>query len=202
VSPGAPPQDGSSSTRSADDDLVGRLRRGDGTAFAELVRRHHASMLRVAATYVAGPADAEDVVQETWLAVVRGLDAFEGRSSLRTWIFTILVNRARTHGAREAKRPGAQDRIEVLGSGDVGVPADRFSGAPGTAHWREPVTAWQDDPHLRLAAKEVEGVIAEAWSAAEVAALLGISDANQRVLLHRARNAVRLRLEKERARWE
>src|SRR5947209_13387108 len=83
--------------------LLERLRSGDEAAFSELVGRHHRSLRRVALTFVRSPAVADDVVQETWLAVIEGLDRFEGRSSLSTWIFRILVNRARTRATREAR---------------------------------------------------------------------------------------------------
>lgn len=197
--------------------LVRRLRAGDASAFAEVVRRNHAAMLRLAATFVSSRADAEDVVQETWLAVVRGIDGFEGRSSLRTWIFSILVNRAKAHGTRAARRPEVP--TESLTDGWDDPLAGRFAGRPGRGAWRDAVTPWQDDPQLSLDSTETLTRIAaeiedlpplrrrvlvlrdvEGWSAAEVAELLGISDGNQRVLLHRARTVLRQRLEKERER--
>jgi RNA polymerase sigma-70 factor (ECF subfamily) len=203
--------------------LVGRLRQGDAEAFRELVRRHHASMLRVAASFVPSAADAEDVVQDTWIAVIRGIGAFEGRSRVRSWIFTILVNRARSHGVREARRAagppsGASSNAD---DGPYAIPEERFVGRRGRGAWREPVPAWQDDPQLRLdSATGVALIMAaiarlpaarrqvvvlrdvEGWTAAEVAELLGLSAANQRVLLHRARAALRLALEEHLASQE
>jgi RNA polymerase sigma-70 factor (ECF subfamily) len=202
-----------------DADLASRLRAGDSAAFALVVRQHHASLLRVAATFVPTRKDAEDVVQETWLAVIRGIGKFEGRSSLRSWIFAILVYRARSYGVRETRRLGGQLSLDAAGpTGERGVvPADRFGGPPGRGAWREPITRWQDDPELALDSVETRKAImaaidrlpdsrrqvvvlrdVEGWTAAEVADLLGISDANQRVLLHRARSALRLSLEEER----
>ena len=196
--------------------LVRRLRAGDATAFAEVVRRNHAAMLRLAATFVSTRADAEDVVQETWLAVVRGIDGFEGRSSLRTWIFSILVTRAKAHGGRQARRPEVLDALAEPWDDPL---AGRFVGRPGRGAWRDGVTPWQDDPQQRLDSSETLARIAaeidelpplrrrvlvlrdvEGWTASEVAELLGISDGNQRVLLHRARTVLRQRLEKERER--
>ena len=195
-------------------ELVRRLRKGDREAFAEVVRRYHASMLRVARTFVGARGDAEDVVQETWLAVVRGIDAFEERSSLRTWLFSILVNRARSHAVREARRPGAG--AAPLDGDDT---ASWFVGRPGRGRWREPVPPWQDDPQLRLDSAETMATMmaliaelppsrrqvlvlrdVEGWSASDVSELLGLSAVNQRVLLHRARTTLRQRLGEERGR--
>jgi RNA polymerase sigma-70 factor (ECF subfamily) len=196
--------------------LARRLQEGDGAAFSEIVHRHHASMVRVASTFVRSRPEAEDVVQETWLAVVKGVAGFEGRSSLRSWIFAILVNKARTHAVKESRSAASPLPVEDLESGAGGVPADRFVGRPGRGAWRDPVADWQDDPQLHLESAQTLAVVlsavedlpprrrqvlvlrdVEGWSAAEVAELLDISDGNQRVLLHRARNALRLRLEKE-----
>ena len=196
-------------------DLVRLLRTGEPEAFRELVRRHHASMLRVAATFVPTAADAEDVVQDTWIAVIRGLDGFEGRASLRSWIFTILVNRARSHGVREARRAVSPSPSPVPEDGDTfAVPEEQFVGRRGRGAWRQPVPAWQDDPQLRVDSAAGVAVImaaiaelpparrqvvvlrdVEGLTAAEVADLLGLSAANQRVLLHRARATLRLALE-------
>jgi len=195
-------------------DLVLLLRKGDPEAFRELVRRHHASMLRVAATFVPTASDAEDVVQDTWIAVIRGLDGFQGRASLRSWIFTILVNRARTHGAREARRAATPSAAPEPAGGDAyAVPEDQFTGRRGRGSWRQPVPPWQDDPQLRVDSEAGVAVImaaiaelpparrqvvvlrdVEGWTAAQVSELLGLSAANQRVLLHRARASLRLAL--------
>src|SRR5438552_3516744 len=112
----------------ADLHLLERLRAGDEEAFAELVRRYSASLLRVAQLYVSSRAVAEEVVQETWLGVVRGLDRFQGRSSLRTWLFRILTNRAKTRGERESRTVpfAALAARETEGAQDA-VDADRFT---------------------------------------------------------------------------
>lgn len=163
----------------------------------------------MAATFVPTSADAEEVVQETWIAVINGIDRFEGRSTLRTWIFAILVNRARTRASFERKLAKMTEPLQ-----DDAVPADRFEGPAGRGRWKTPLAPWQDDPEVRLQSKEVLRRIAEAieglpparrqvlelrdvqgWSAPEVCDLLGISAANQRVLLHRARSALRTELE-------
>jgi RNA polymerase sigma-70 factor (ECF subfamily) len=190
--------------------LLARLRSGDERAFADLVDRYHASMVRVASTFVPSRAVAEEVVQDTWLGVVRGLPRFEGRSSLKTWIFRILVNRARTTGSREP-------RSVELDTGD-GLAADRFT-AQGT--WREPPVVWTDDIEDRLIAPEIAVRIRqvveelpaaqrqvvtlrdiEGLSSNEVCEMLGISEGNQRVLLHRARTRVRAMLEDDVKKWE
>jgi RNA polymerase sigma-70 factor (ECF subfamily) len=195
---------------SDEDELLARLRSGDERAFADLVDRYHASMVRVASTFVPSRAVAEEVVQDTWLGVVRGLPRFEGRSSLKTWIFRILVNRARTTGSREP-------RSVELDTGD-GLAADRFT-AQGT--WREPPVVWTDDIEDRLIAPEIAVRIRqvveelpaaqrqvvtlrdlEGLSSNEVCEMLGISEGNQRVLLHRARTRVRAMLEDDVKKWE
>ena len=184
----------------ADDvELVARLRAGDEDAFVTLVEQYHTTLLRVAATMVPSRAVAEEVVQETWLGVVRGIDRFEERSSLRTWLFHILVNRARTTGAHERRRGAAP--LEPA------VDPSRF-GRDG--HWVDPPAPWPDEVDDRIVAGElaarVRARIAElpelqrqvvtlrdvdGVPAADVCRLLGISDANQRVLLHRGRSRVR-----------
>jgi RNA polymerase sigma-70 factor (ECF subfamily) len=180
-------------------ELIEALRAGDEQAFVELVDRYHASMVRVASSFVPSRAVAEEVVQDTWLGVLRGIDRFEGRSSLKTWIFRILVNRARTTGAREP-------RSVELDTGD-GSRSDRFT--PEGA-WREPPVAWSDDVEDRLAAPEIAASIRaaveqlpesqrqvvtlrdiEGLSSSDVCGMLGITEGNQRVLLHRARARIR-----------
>jgi RNA polymerase sigma-70 factor (ECF subfamily) len=189
----------------ADEELIGRLRAGDERAFAELVDRYHASMVRVASTFVPSRAIAEEVVQDTWLGVVRGIGRFEGRSSLKTWIYRILVNRARTTGAREPRS------VEL--DGGIGLSADRFGAGGG---WAEPPGAWSDDIDDRLSAPAMAAKIREAvellppaqcqvvtlrdiegLSSIEVCKMLGISEGNQRVLLHRGRSRIRAILETE-----
>jgi RNA polymerase sigma-70 factor (ECF subfamily) len=185
--------------------LIERLRAGDGQAFAELVDRYNASMIRVASAFVPSRAVAEEVVQDTWIGVIKGIGRFEGRSSLKTWIFRILVNRARTTGAREP-------RSVELDTGD-GLGSDRYTAGGA---WREPPAPWTDDVDDRLSAPEVAARIRQAVEqlpdsqrqvvtlrdveglpSSEVCAMLGISEGNQRVLLHRARTRVRAMLEQD-----
>ncbi|SRR6266508_836351 len=194
--------------------LVEALRAGDEAAFMTLVDRYGPSMLRLAMVYVRNRSVAEEVVQETWLGVLRGIDRFEGRSSLKTWIFRILTNTAKTRGQRES-------RSVPFGSfGDEDEPAvdpDRFLPPdhprwPG--HWSSPPSGWSGVPEERLVGKETLGVIAQAvealppaqrevitlrdldgWTSDETCNALGLTETNQRVLLHRARSKVRRALE-------
>jgi RNA polymerase sigma-70 factor, ECF subfamily len=197
--------------------LVAALRRGDERAFSDLVGRHHAALLRYARVFVKDRAVAEEVVQETWLAVVRGIDRFEGRSSLTTWIFTILANRARSRGAREARSiPFSALLARELDDDEPAVDADRFLPPdhdrwPG--HWAVAPQPW-NAPEARLMAGETRAVVEAAiaalppvqrevitlrdvvgMEASEVCGLMDLSDANQRVLLHRARSRVRRALD-------
>lgn len=196
-----------------DADLVALVRAGDDEAVSRLVARWSPAMLRLARSFVASPQSAEDVVQEAWLGMLSGLARFEGRSSLRTWTFTILVNRARTRGAREARtvpRPPLATRGEPSaddwfpGSGDEAVrtwssidAASRWDTAPeGAALSREAlleldraISALPPRQRRVVTMREIEGM-----SAGEACAVLGISAANQRVLLHRARAALRTAL--------
>jgi RNA polymerase sigma-70 factor (ECF subfamily) len=184
-----------------DAELVERLRAGDEAAFVDLVDRYHTSLLRLAATFVPSSAVAEEVVQETWLGVVRGIGGFEGRSSLKTWLFRILVNRARSAGVRERRSdPVDFDQAPV-------VSPDQFSR---DGHWTAPPEPWGDEVEERLFDRDVASRIrsylvelpdsqrrvvvlrdVEGVPAAEVCALLGLSDSNQRVLLHRGRARLR-----------
>ena len=188
--------------------LLDRLRAGDEAAFMELVERHHAALVRLAQSFVSSRAVAEEVAQETWLGVLRGIDRFEGRSSLKTWIFRILVNRAKTRGEREARSVP----FSSLESEDgPSVDPDRFVEAGG---WASPPRPWEGEPVDRLLAGEARAVIdaaierlppaqrrvitlrdVEGWPAEEVCDALGLSEANQRVLLHRARSKARAALE-------
>jgi len=190
---------------SADEELLRRLRAGDETAFAALVEQYHAPMIRLATAYVPSRAVAEEVVQDTWLGLVRGIDRFEGRSSLKTWLFRILVNRARTAGPRER-------RHLPLGAGET-VDPDRFQA---DGQWAVPPAPWTDDVDDRLDAAEVVGRVrelidalpagqrevvllrdVEGLSSADACSILGVSEGNQRVLLHRGRARVRRMLELE-----
>lgn len=199
-------------------ELVAALRRGDEAAFVYLVERYQPTMLRVAALYVHTPAAAEDVVQETWLGVLRSLERFEGRSSLKTWIFRILANRARSRGQREGRSipfsalAGGEDSDEPAVEPERFLPPEHGRW-PG--HWSSLPQSWEGLPEQRLIAGETAGLIkatiqalpsgqqivitlrdVEGWTADEVCTALGVSDGNQRVLLHRARAKVRRALER------
>lgn len=200
-----------------DDDALAALRAGDEEAFAELVDRYGPSLTRVARLYVRTPSVAEEVVQETWLAVLNGLDRFEGRSSLKTWIFSILANIARTRGTREARSvPFSELAAREATTADPAVDPDRFQGPHGEhpGAWAVPPETWAPIPEDRLLADETlervrdaiaelppaqRAVIAlrdvEGWSSAETREALDLSEGNQRVLLHRARAKVRASLE-------
>lgn len=192
--------------------LVDGLRAGSEAAFRELMRMYGASMLRVAQLYVRSRPVAEDVVAETWLAVLKGIGRFEGRSSLKTWLFRILTNTAKTRGERE----GRSVPFSALAGDDDGasVDPDRFFGPeerfPG--HWSAPASTWE--PEERLLAGETLDVVqaaidglppaqalvitmrdVEGFTSEEVRNALDISETNQRVLLHRARTKVRRALE-------
>jgi RNA polymerase sigma-70 factor (ECF subfamily) len=203
-------------TGDSDADLVAALRRGDEGAFLALVRTHNAAMARVARSYVPSDAVAQEVVQETWLAVLEGLARFEGRSTVQTWIFRILVNRARTRGARE-RRSVPFSSYSPIDEGAPSVEPERFQGEgePYPGHWSSPPTPWDELPEARLQSKETlerirsaiealppnyREVITlrdiEGWSSPEVCNALGLSETNQRVLLHRARSRVRRALER------
>ncbi len=205
---------------SAPDELgvVRGLRDGDERAFAVLVERYHSALLRLAMVYVRNPAVAEEVVQETWLGVVQGIDRFERRSSLKTWIFRILTNTAKTRAEREIRTvPFSSLGDAGEGDGPVVEPERFLDGShprwPG--HWAAPPRSWREVPEESLLSKETLGWIAtaidelppvqrqvitlrdiEGWGANEVCDLLGLSEANQRVLLHRARSRVRQALER------
>jgi RNA polymerase sigma-70 factor (ECF subfamily) len=203
-----------------DQHLLASLRGGDEAAFTMLVDQYYMSMLRIATLYVSDASIAEDVVQETWVAVLRGLTGFEGRSSLKTWIFTILTNRAKTRGQREERRAALASPFDTETEGyDPAVSADRFRSADDPEwphHWRtdsKPV-AWTGLPEDTLVSQETLALVFEAiealppaqrevirlrdlegWSASEVCNILEITETNQRVLLHRARSKVRQALE-------
>ena len=193
--------------------LVDGLRAGSEAAFRDLMEMYGASMLRVAQLYVRSRAVAEDVVAETWLAVLKGIGRFEGRSSLKTWLFRILTNTAKTRGEREGR---SVPFSALAGDDDEGasVDPDRFLGPeerfPG--HWSAPPSTWE--PEDRLLAGETLDVVQaaidglppaqalvitmrdiEGFTSEEVRNALDISETNQRVLLHRARTKVRRALE-------
>jgi RNA polymerase sigma-70 factor (ECF subfamily) len=201
--------------RLGDGGILERLRAGDEAAFCALVQRHHRSMTRVAMMYVSSEALAEEVVQETWMAVIRGLASFEERSSLKTWIFRILVNRARTKGMRESRTVPFSSLTDADGDGPT-VSPDRFHGpgdiAPG--YWTTVPARFFELPEDQIASAETRALIEatietlptrqrqvirlrdiEGWEPSEVCQALEISDGNQRILLHRARGRVRSVLE-------
>jgi RNA polymerase sigma-70 factor (ECF subfamily) len=196
---------------STDEELVARVRAGDGDAFAELVSRYHRLMFRIARGYVRTDAVAEEVVQESWLAVVRGIERFEGRSSFKTWLLRIVANRAMTQGAREARSVPFASLQDDEG-GEPSVSSEHFhpAGEPGAGAWSTPPEPW---PEEQLLAGEARAVIeraieelpalqravvtmrdVEGWSSEEAQETLGITAANQRVLLHRGRQRVRAAL--------
>jgi RNA polymerase sigma-70 factor (ECF subfamily) len=201
-----------------DSELLARLRRGDELAFRTLVERYTGTMLRVARLHVRDRQAAEEVVQETWLAVVKGLERFEERSTLKTWLFRILTNRAKTRGEHEARTVPFSALAAADASGDdPAVDPDRFRGPqdqyPGG--WAAPPPRWETLPQERLLSREtlqrVEDAIErlppaqravirlrdiDGWDSDEVCELLGLSHGNQRVLLHRARSKVRASLER------
>ena len=154
---------------------IDRLQAGDEAAFEDLVGRYQGRLVRLARVYVRTESLAADVVQETWLAVLRGLPRFERRSSLRTWIFHILANRARTHAVRDARFVAAADLAGTDADGET-ADVDWFDTH---GRWRHPPGAW--------AAVDPEGVLLTA----EACNILDISETNQRVLLHRGRTRVR-----------
>lgn len=198
----------------AEAELLLRLQAGDEAAFTDLVDRWSAPLLRVALSCTRARALAEEAVQDTWLAVLQGLDGFQGRSSLKTWVFRILLYTCRAKIERERRVPPLSD---LLGSGDRAVPAEQFLSAshphwPG--HWSSPPRAWAPVPDAAALGAELGRHIlaavetlperhrevlvlrdVEGWTSQEVCLLLGLTPANQRLLLHRARSAVRTRLE-------
>jgi RNA polymerase sigma-70 factor (ECF subfamily) len=201
----------------ADTALVERLRAGDESAFAGLVTRWSPMMLRVARSHVSTEASSEEIVQETWMAVIRGLDAFEGRSSLRTWVFRILTNLAKTRGVREARSVPMSSWAPAADNGPT-VDPDRFQSAGGDQpHSWTPVGApvpWEPGPEQAAVAGETRRLLAAALaelpdrqravvtlrdvhglSSDEVCSTLELSQANQRVLLHRGRARLRAALE-------
>jgi RNA polymerase sigma-70 factor (ECF subfamily) len=188
-----------------DAQVVSALRDGDENVFADVVRRYQAPLLRLAQAYVPSRAVAEEVVADTWLAVLNGIDRFEGRSSLKTWIFRILVNIAKTRGQREGRTiPFSSLGPDEEGGAEPSVEPQRFTRM---GYWSSPPESWPED---RLLAAETQAVIDRAiaelppsqravislrdvggWSAEDVRNVLDVSETNQRVLLHRARAKVR-----------
>jgi RNA polymerase sigma-70 factor, ECF subfamily len=206
------------SERRGDVELVEALRRGDEAAFARLADELNGPLMRLALVHVPSRAVAEEVVQDTWVGVIRGIDRFEGRSSLRTWIFQILLNNARTRGQREKRTLpfSSLRRRDPEGRDEPAVDADRFQGLRGEypGHWARPPVEW-DSPEERLAGDAARGVMLTAiselperqrevlalrdiqgYTAEDACNALRLTETNQRVLLHRARSKVRAALER------
>jgi RNA polymerase sigma-70 factor, ECF subfamily len=204
----------------ADRALIERLRAGDAREFRTLVGRYQGAMVQVALRYVSSRAVAEEMAQETWLAVITGVGGFEGRSSLKTWIFSILANQARTRGARDQRSVPWSSIVDDAADPVVGhaVSAERFfeAGHRLGGHWASPPRRLSELPEERLDSDETRAAIdaaiadlpanqervirlrdVEGWTADEVCAVLELTDANQRVLLHRARAKVRAALERQ-----
>lgn len=194
--------------------VVSALRRRDEAAFAMVVKQHHGALVRAARSFVNSPSAAEEVAQDTWIAVIGGIDAFEGRSSFKTWLFRILVNQARARGVRDGRLRA--DHVDETGVVHLSVPADRFQGPdqrwPG--HWQDVPADWSSLPEHLVDSAETRSVIEAAIAtlpdrqcqvitlrdidglgAREVCEMLELTEANERVLLHRARAQVRAALE-------
>jgi RNA polymerase sigma-70 factor (ECF subfamily) len=203
----------------ADRLLVAALRAGDEAAFMALVDELGPSMLRLAMQFTPSRAVAEEVVQETWLAVLTGLDRFEGRSSLKTWIMRILVNRAKTRGTRERRTVPFAALAAAEADGDfAAVDPERFNPADHDRwphHWAAPLPRWETLPAGAAESRETLAAAREAidmlpemqrtvillrdiegWDGPQVSNALEISETNQRVLLHRARSKVRAALQR------
>ena len=191
-----------------DPGFLARLRQGDTAAYRQLVRRFHASLVRFAASIIGSHAQAEEVVQDSWLAVYAGVGRFEGRASLVTWIFSIVMNRARTRVGREGRLVGLGALMEGTNPAERGVPLTEFKP---DGHWMEVPRLWDElDPERIVGGRQlwdhVQAVIdqlpagqravillrdMEGRDADETCAVLEISAENQRVLLHRARSRIR-----------
>lgn len=192
-------------------DVIEALRRGDEAVFAQLVTTHTPALLRAARGYVPNHAIAEEVVQETWIALVKGIAKFEGRSSLRTWLFAVMANIAKTRGVREHR-----DADALVAAMGPTVDPSRFHGPddPRAGAWKEPPVAFPDSPEGSLLGRELRAIAQReldklparqrevvtlrdliGFDSAEVCEVLAITQANQRVLLHRGRAAIRQVLE-------
>jgi RNA polymerase sigma-70 factor, ECF subfamily len=191
---------------------VARLTNGDEAAFLDLVNRYSGALLRLALVFITDRYKAEEVLQETWLAVLRGVHRFEGRSALKTWIFRILTNLAKTRAVREQRTVTFSDLARQGNGEDRPVDAERFDGR---GRWTDPPAPWPtDNPEARFLRRETLAVLArglkdmppaqravvtlrdvEGLDAEEVCSVLQISHTNQRVLLHRGRSRLRRVLE-------
>jgi RNA polymerase sigma-70 factor (ECF subfamily) len=213
VAPGADP------AGAAERRLVDALRAGEEDAFVSLVRLHGPTMLRIALLYTSNRAIAEEVVQETWIGVVKGVGRFEGRSSFRTWLFRILVNRAKARAVSE-RRAFAYAQLSAAEIAEAEAPLVdhqvRGAGQRGADHWASGSPRWTDHPEENLISQETVALVERAAAslpaaqravvilrdvvgcdAHEVCDILGVTATNQRVLLHRARTKVRAALEQQ-----
>ena len=205
---------GYSQASAADAAAIAALRGGDEEAFTRLVNQHHAALRRIARLYVSSSAVVDEVVQETWLAVIQGIWAFQGRSSLRTWILRILINRAKTRALRErrtvpfadagaAEPSGAGEALDFELGGQRGQedgPGSRLLD-PGpspeatiltreaSSHLRAAIEALPANQRTVITMRDLEG-----YSSEDVCNVLGLTETNQRVILHRARTSVRARV--------
>jgi len=192
---------------------VAAIRQGDEQAFEQLIDRYHRSLVRIATLFVRDNDIAEEVAQETWIGVLRGLESFAGRSSFRTWLFGILANQARRRGERERRFiPFSALARPPEAEAEPAVDPDRFlpEGHQWAGHWAAPPAPWPDLPEERYLSTEICAEIDQAiavlppnqravitlrdiegWEAGEVCNALTLSETNQRVLLHRARSRVR-----------
>jgi RNA polymerase sigma-70 factor, ECF subfamily len=190
-------------SRTDESPLIAALRAGDERAFMELVEAYTPGMRRLALTFVRTPAVADEVVQESWLGVLRGLDRFEGRSSLKTWIYRIVANVARTRAVREAR---SVPFSAFAGDDEASVDPERFIA---DGHWASPIEPWEAvlDAEARAVIDRAIAALPEqqrqvielrdvqGWPSDEVCNVLDLSETNQRVLLHRARSKVRAALD-------
>jgi len=208
---------GQTLVRESDTELIERLRNGDEATFAGLIDAYSAPLLRLAVTFVQSPAVAEEVVQETWMAVVTGIGRFEGRSSVKTWLFKILTNKAKTRALRE-RRTIPFSEFDSDNADEPAIDPDRFLAAthpqwPG--HWATAPQPWSMGPEGTALDRETLAVLRSAldalpraqrvvvalrdvhgWPPADVCAALDLTEANQRVLLHRGRSRLRAVLER------
>jgi RNA polymerase sigma-70 factor, ECF subfamily len=203
---------------SDDDALVDALRAGDEAAFAWLLDRYHGPLHRTARFYVATDAHADEVVQETWMAVLSGIGGFERRSSLKTWLYRILMNIARTRGVKESRTVPFSSATGAMDDGaERTFDPDRFrppTDPDWPGHWASLPRDWEHQPETRLLASETLALVGatietlppaqrevltlrdvDGWSSVEVCNALGLTETNQRVLLHRGRAKVRRALE-------
>jgi len=193
----------------ADEAMVRRLVAGDAEAFDDVVSKYHTSMVRLARSFVRNEDVAQEVAQETWMAILKGISRFQGRSSLKNWMFRILTNRAKTRGTRERRMTPLS--AMTADDGESAVDPDRFDSR---GVWDDPPQPWQQSPEKKVLRGEIHTKILAAIqllparqrqvvvlrdlehsSAEDVCEVLGISDSNQRVLLHRGRSKVRATLE-------